>query len=395
MRSRTVWCVYGTRPEVIKMAPVVRALRARAESVDVHLVFTGQHRHLSRELFAPLAMEPDLALDIMTDNQALTAVSARCLEALGRALERDAPGLLLVQGDTTTVLFSTLAAYFRRVPIGHVEAGLRTFDKYAPFPEEAMRRLTDAAADLHFAATPRAAANLRAERIDPATIFVTGNTAIDAVQHAAELSESAVGPATRTWVGAGGGSPYVVATLHRRESFGADLRSIISGLAAFAQAHPDVRTILPVHPNPNVAGPIRQSLGGLANVHLVDPLPYFDMVYLLVHCATILTDSGGIQEEATALGKRVLVARRVTERPEGIEVGAARLVGADAAEIARSLHEDLVRAAANEEAGVPCPYGDGKAGERIADIVAQYLTGCERLTADWSGEPVTRAAVGM
>jgi UDP-N-acetylglucosamine 2-epimerase len=392
MRPRTVWCVFGTRPEVIKMAPVVRALRARAASVEVRLMFTGQHRHLTRDLFAPLEMEPDLALDIMSDNQALTAVGARCLEAVGQALERDPPGLLLVQGDTSTVLFSTLAAYFHKVPIGHVEAGLRTFDKYAPFPEEAMRRLTDAVADLHFAATPRAAANLRAEHVVPETIFVTGNTAIDAVHHAAELSDGEASAAVRSWVADGG--PYVVTTLHRRESFGADLRNIISGLAGFARAHPDVRTILPVHPNPNVAGPIRQSLRSLPNVHLVDPLPYFDMVYLLAHCAAILTDSGGIQEEATALGKRVLVARRVTERPEGIEVGAARLVGADAGEIAQALREDLLRATTNGESAVPCPYGDGKAGERIADIVAHYLTGCERITADWTGEPLTRAAVG-
>lgn len=383
MNPQTVWCVYGTRPEVIKMAPVVRALRARPEAIAVRLVFTGQHRDLARDLFKPLAMEPDLALGVMTEDQSLTGVGARCLQGIGRALERDAPALLLVQGDTSTVLFSALAAYFHKVPIGHIEAGLRSFNKYAPFPEEVMRRLTDAAADLHFAATPRAAANLRAEGVGPATIFVTGNTVIDAVQHAADLGEREVSSHVRAWALAGG--PYVVATLHRRESFGADLRGIVSGLATFARAHPDVRTILPLHPNPNVRGPVTRVLAGIPNVRLVDPLPYFDMVYLLVHCAAILTDSGGIQEEAPALGKRVLVARRVTERPEGVDAGVARLVGADADEIAKALDEETIWAEEYGFAGVPCPYGDGKAGDRIADIVVHRICGSPRTTVDWTG----------
>ena len=385
VNPHVVWCVYGTRPEVIKMAPVVWALRARPEAIAVRLVFTGQHRELASDLFAPLAMEPDLALDVMTQDQSLTAVGARCLQEVGHALERDAPALLLVQGDTSTVLFSALAAYFRKVAIGHVEAGLRSFDKYAPFPEEVMRRLTDTVADLHFAATPRGAANLHAEGVDRATIFVTGNTVIDAVQHAADLGEREASSHVRAWVRTGG--PYVVTTLHRRESFGADLQRILSGLAAFARAHPEVRTILPVHPNPNVRGPVTRFLAGLPNVRLVDPLPYFDMVYLLVHCTTILTDSGGIQEEAAALRKRVLVARRVTERPEGVDAGLARLVGADEHEIAKALHQELVGANGYASAEVPCPYGDGKAGDRIADIVAHRICGSPRTTVDWTGHP--------
>jgi UDP-N-acetylglucosamine 2-epimerase (non-hydrolysing) len=385
VNRHAIWCVYGTRPEVIKMAPVVWALRARPEAVAVRLVFTGQHRELASDLFAPLAMEPDLNLGVMTEDQSLTAVGARCLQAIGHALEREAPALVLVQGDTSTVLFSALAAYFQKAAIGHVEAGLRSFDKYAPFPEEAMRRLTDAVADLHFAATPRAAANLRAEGVDPATIFVTGNTVIDAVQHAADLGEREASSYVRDWARTGG--PYVVTTLHRRESFGADLQRIVSGLAAFARAHPDVRTILPVHPNPNVRGPVTRLLAGLRNVRLVDPLPYFDMVYLLAHCTTILTDSGGIQEEATALGKRVLVARRVTERPEGVEAGLARLVGADEVAIAQALHEELVGANEDASAEGPCPYGDGKAGDRIADIVGHHVCGSPRTTVDWTGYP--------
>src|SRR5437870_2687959 len=387
------------------MAPVVWALRARPEAIAVRLVFTGQHRELASDLFTPLAMEPDLALGVMTEDQSLTAVGARCLQAIGHALEQDAPALLLVQGDTSTVLFSALAAYFQKVAIGHVEAGLRSFNKYAPFPEEAMRRLTDAVADLHFAATPRAAANLRAEGVDPARIFVTGNTVIDAVQHAANLGEREASSHVRAWTRTGG--PYVVTTLHRRESFGADLQRIVSGLAAFAQAHPEVRTIFPVHPNPNVRGPVTRLLAGLPNVYpnpnvrgpvtrllaglpnvqLVDPLPYFDIVYLLAHCTTILTDSGGIQEEATALRKRVLVARRVTERPEGVDAGVARLVGADGDEIAKALHQELVGAVEYASAEVPCPYGDGKAGDRIADIVAHRICGSPRTTVDWTGHP--------
>lgn len=385
-KPQIIWCVYGTRPEVIKMAPVVRALRTRSDAVTVRLVFTGQHRDLARDLFGPLEMTPDVALDVMTEDQSLSAVGARCLHAIGHALEQDAPALLLVQGDTSTVLFSALAAYFHKVPIGHVEAGLRSFNKYAPFPEESMRRLTDTVADLHFAATPRAAANLRAEGIEPATVFVTGNTVIDAVQHAADVGEREVSSHVRDWVRAGG--PYVVTTLHRRESFGEDLRRILSGVAAFARAHPEVRTILPVHPNPNVGGPVRRFLAGVPNVRLVNPLRYFDMVYLLVHCTTILTDSGGIQEEAPALGKRVLVARRITERPEGVDAGVARLVGADGDEIANALHEELIRAEEHGEAEVPCPYGDGKAGERIADIITHALCGSPRTTSDWTGHPL-------
>jgi UDP-N-acetylglucosamine 2-epimerase (non-hydrolysing) len=375
--------VYGTRPEVIKMAPVVWALRARAETVAVRLVFTGQHRELARDLFAPLAMEPDLALDVMSENQTLTAVGARCLEAVGNALAQDAPALVLVQGDTSSVLFSALATYFHKVPIGHVEAGLRSFNKYAPFPEEAMRRLTDAVADLHFAATARAAANLRAEGVNSKTIFVTGNTVIDAVRQTAAVSAREASAHVRAWAGAG--QPYVVTTLHRRESLGADLQRIVAGLAAFARTNPEVQTILPVHPNPNVRGPVTRVLSGLPNVRLVDPLPYVDMVYLLAHCTVILTDSGGIQEEATALRKRVLVARRVTERPEAVEAGFARLVGADEIEIARALREELAGASAGELANGSCPYGDGRAGERIADIVAHMISGRPRVTEDWAG----------
>jgi UDP-N-acetylglucosamine 2-epimerase (non-hydrolysing) len=375
--------VYGTRPEVIKMAPVVWALRARAEAVAVRLVFTGQHRELARDLFAPLAMEPDLALDVMSENQTLTGVGARCLEAVGNALTQDAPALVLVQGDTSSVLFSALATYFHKVPVGHVEAGLRSFNKYAPFPEEAMRRLTDAVADLHFAATARAAANLRAEGVNSETIFVTGNTVIDAVRQTAAVSAREASADVRAWAGAG--QPYVVTTLHRRESLGADLQRIVAGLAAFARTHPEVQTILPVHPNPNVRGPVTRVLSGLPNVRLVDPLPYVDMVYLLAHCTVILTDSGGIQEEATALRKRVLVARRVTERPEAVEAGFARLVGADEIEIARALREELAGASAGELTNGSCPYGDGRAGERIADIVAHRISGSPRVTEDWAG----------
>ncbi len=391
MRRQTVWCVYGTRPEVIKMAPVVWALRARPEAVAVRLVFTGQHRELARDLFAPLAMEPDLALDVMTENQSLSAVGARCLEAVGTALAQDAPALVLVQGDTSTVLFSALAAYFHKVAVGHIEAGLRSFDKYAPFPEEAMRRLTDGVADLHFAATARAAANLRAEGVHPAKIFVTGNTVIDAVLHAADLSEREASEQARAW--AGTGRPFVVATLHRRESLGTDLPRIVAGLAAFARTHPDVQTILPVHPNPNVRGIVTRVLSGLPNVRLVDPLPYVDMVHLLAHCSVILTDSGGIQEEATALRRRVLVARRVTERPEAVEAGFARLVGADEIDIAGALHQELASASAGERTDGSCPYGDGRAGERIADIVAHTLCGSPRVTEDWAGHRLVACPV--
>jgi UDP-N-acetylglucosamine 2-epimerase (non-hydrolysing) len=376
--------VYGTRPEVIKMTPVAAAFRNRPQQVELSLVFAGQHRELAQELFLPLQMDPDIAFDIMRDDQTLSDLGARCLGAFGDLFRQEQPDCVLVQGDTASVLFVSLAAYFARVTIGHVEAGLRSFRKYAPFPEELMRRLTDSLADLHFAPTSTAAANLRAEGIDDASIFITGNTVVDAVRRASSVAGGYTTQLIRRW--AESVPQFVVVTLHRRESFGDDLRNIVEAVAKFARANPQVYFIFPVHPNPNVRQPVKAVLEGLKNVKLVDPVGYFDMVYLLERCTVVLTDSGGIQEEAPALGKRVLVARSVTERPEGVDAGVAQLVGSNKEAIITGL-EEATRGSTGVhlETTVDTPYGDGLAGERIADIVLSHLVGLERRTVDWTG----------
>jgi len=383
-RAPTVWVVYGTRPEVIKMSPVMEELRARADCIAVAGVFAGQHRALATDLFESMNMQPDLALDVMGENETMWGLGARCFTALGGLLENERPDCVLVQGDSATVLFASLISYFNKIRVGHVEAGLRSFDKYAPFPEEMMRRLTDAVADLHFAPTEYAAANLRYEGVDPASVFVTGNTVIDAVWKAAELAEEYVSRQTREWVVAAG--EYVVLTLHRRESFGDDMSRLMHAIASYARENPNIKFIYPVYPDPNVRMPVNTILQGIDNVHLSEPVDYFDMVYLIKHCLTVLTDSGGIQEEGPALGKRVLVARTVTERPEGVEAGTAQLVGYDEGKIVAGLSEEIDRALRSAATEVTTtPYGDGKAGARIADIVISELCHIERRTKDWGG----------
>jgi UDP-N-acetylglucosamine 2-epimerase (non-hydrolysing) len=378
----TVWVVYGTRPEVIKMAPVMKALRARAESVNVSGVFVGQHRELATDLLGGMNMQPDLALDVMSENQTMWGLGARCFTALGGLVESERPDCILVQGDTAPVLFASLISYFNKIRVGHVEAGLRSFDKYAPFPEEVMRKLTDGVADLHFAPTEYAATNLRTEGIDPGSVFVTGNTVIDAVWSAAELAEDYVSQKTREWVASAGG--YVVVTLHRRESFGDDMTHLMNAIVSFARENPIIKFVYPVHPDPNVRMHVNTTLQGIDNVHLCDPVDYFDMVYLIKNCLTVLSDSGGVQEEGPALGKRVLVARTVTERPEGVQAGSARLVGFDERKILSGLSEEIERALQLEATEVTStPYGDGKAGERIADIVISELCNVARRTEDW------------
>lgn len=389
----TIWCVYGTRPEVIKMWPVARALEEHPNDVRVRRVFTGQHRELASNLFHGLDMEPDVALDLMTEDQRLRELGARCLTAFGGLLESEPPDYVLVQGDTSTVLFASLASYFQRIRVGHVEAGLRSHRKYSPFPEEMMRRLADAVADLHFAPTERAAANLRREGIDSASIHVTGNTAVDAVRAAASRASSRASPELRNWVERHTGG-LVLLTLHRRESFGEGMQRILRAVAAYAEERPDLRILYPVHPNPNVLRPVRDILGEVPNVSLREPVGYFDMVYLLTRAAVVLTDSGGIQEEAPALGREVLVARTVTERPEGVEAGVARLVGTDPdrilAELRRATQRDAAGRASKESRGSAVtavgdtPYGDGRAGERIADILVHALTRRGRRTQDWN-----------
>lgn len=377
---KTIWLVYGTRPEVIKMALVAKAFKAYADKVNVVKVFTGQHRELATDLFADLDMAPHQYHDASGIDQPLWDLGAKCLIRLADFMKVGKPDLILVQGDTASAFFTALAAYFNQIPVGHVEAGLRTYDDYSPFPEEMMRRLIAPIAAYHFAPTETAYQNLWGENVDPSRIFVTGNTSIDAVWDAARVCNKRVRQDVDRWVCIF--KPYVVVTMHRRESFNGGLRKVADTIAKFAKSNPKVRFWFSVHPNPNVA---KQLQGDWPpNVEFMPPVDYFSMVYLIKNCLTVVTDSGGLQEEGPALGKRVLVAREVTERPEGLADDWSELVGFSPKKLAKALEDEIeLGSDAPLTVAWDTPYGDGQAGERIADIVVSELCGTTRQTEDW------------
>jgi UDP-N-acetylglucosamine 2-epimerase (non-hydrolysing) len=372
-----VLVVFGTRPELIKLAPVVRAMRQSPSVFDVRICTTAQHRDLLDPLLALFDIRPDVDLDVMRTDQSPAEVVARVISGLApvlspaRSSERDAwaPDWVIVQGDTTTTMSAALAARYAGVRIAHVEAGLRTGRLDQPFPEEANRRIVGAIADLHFAPTPGARDHLRAEGVPDSAIAVTGNSGIDALLWAA----SQPAPDEATWLTAGAPRDVILVTAHRRESFGAPLEQICLGVCDVAERFgPAVRVIYPVHPNPNVDGPVRRLLGHVPNVRLVPPLGYVTLVHLLKRSRFVLTDSGGLQEEAPSLGKPVLVLRETTERPEGVAAGTARVVGADRARILTEASRLLEDAAAYARmARAVNPYGDGRAADRI---VAALMT---------------------
>lgn len=362
---------FGTRPEAIKMFPVVAALRA-ANRFDVKVVVTAQHRELLDSVLDLAGLRPDLDLDLMQPSQSLDALSARILTRFGEALDALKPDRVLVHGDTLTTMMATLACYFRRIPVGHVEAGLRSGDIYSPWPEEVNRKVTGAVADLHFAPTPTAAAALSAENIAEHSIHVTGNTVIDALMFAQGkvTADPSLAPAIAPLKARFEGRRIIAVTAHRRENFGAGMEQIAEALQTLA-SRPDVAIIYPLHPNPNVVGVMRPALAGHENIALIDPLDYLDFVAMMEACDIVLTDSGGIQEEAPSLGKPVLVMRDTTERPEGVAAGTAKLVGADAAvilaETTRLLDD---QSAYDQMAKAHNPYGDGTASQQIASIIA-------------------------
>ncbi|RMH17853.1 MAG: UDP-N-acetylglucosamine 2-epimerase (non-hydrolyzing) [Gemmatimonadetes bacterium] len=378
-----VLVVVGTRPEAIKMAPVVEALRDRGD-VEARVALTGQHTDLVDQVLDAFRLDPAYDLAIMRPGQSLYDVARGCLDGLRDVVRDFKPDVLLVQGDTATVFFGALVAFFERMRVGHVEAGLRSGDKWAPFPEEIFRRLTDQLTDYYFAPTRPAAENLRREGVDPGRVYVTGNTVVDALLAARDLERPVEHPVLRDVLA--GGRRLVLLTAHRRESFGAPLRELFGAVRTLADRHEDVEVLYPVHPNPNVVGPAREILGGHARVHLIEPLGYFDLVRALSAAALVLTDSGGIQEEAPTFGVPVLVLREVTERPEGVEAGVVRLVGTDRDRVLTEAEGALDGSGGWPEGGVASnPYGDGRAGERIADIVCADLLGVPRRTKDWEG----------
>lgn len=378
-----VLVVVGTRPEAIKMAPVIYALKRRSDAILTSLALTGQHTHLVDQVLHAFEMSPDFDLGIMQENQDLYHVAHACLDGLRGVVREYRPDLLLAQGDTATVFYATLVAFFEQVAVGHVEAGLRSGDKRAPYPEEMFRRLSDVLTDFHFAPTPSARENLLRENVPPERVFVTGNTVVDALLAAVGRREAPEDHELRAIVDRG--SRLVLLTAHRRESFGEPIREVFRGVRELVDREPDVEVLYPVHPNPNVLEPAREELGNHPRIHLTQPLDYLDLVTALACASLVLTDSGGIQEEAPTFGAPVLVLREVTERPEGVEAGVAELVGTDRALIVDRALEALSVSEGRSPPSVRNPYGDGQAGARIADIIVAALTGSSRETRDWSG----------
>ncbi len=370
--KQKVLIIIGTRPEAIKLASVTIELKRRSDRFDSTVCATAQHRELLDQALAPFGIEPNYDLDIMSNDQTLAQVTARAVEGLDRVIDEVQPDVVLVQGDTTTVLCGALVAYYHQVQVGHVEAGLRTGDKYVPFPEEINRRLVAPLADYHFAPTAQAKAALIREGISDSSVFVTGNTVIDALLWMRDQVREHRPPLPTGLVEALDGRRMILVTGHRRESFGEGFENICHAIREVAEAFSDVMFVYPVHLNPNVQEPVNRILGDHERIHLVEPLAYAPFVWLMDQATVVLTDSGGVQEEAPSLGKPVLVIREKTERPEGIEAGNARLVGVQKESIVDLLSQ-LLRDPEERAAmtSVSNPYGDGKAAKRIVDVLAQ------------------------
>jgi UDP-N-acetylglucosamine 2-epimerase (non-hydrolysing) len=369
---RTVLTVFGTRPDAVKMAPVVRALAAHPSEFSPVVVATAQHRQMLDQVLGVFDLHPDYDLDIMTEQQSLVDISVRTLARLDDVLPQIAPDLIMVQGDAAPCFLGALAAFYRKIPVAHVEAGLRTADKYQPFPEEMYRRMVSVLADLHFAPTAAARANLEREGIPPSRITVTGNTVIDALLAVVRRGLPPGDPKLRGLIAEPG--RLLLLTTHRRENWGEPQRHIFAAARRLLDEFSDLTLIFPVHPNPTVARPAREALGGHPRAHLFDPFDYTTTVAVMKAATLILTDSGGIQEEAPALGRPVLVLRETTERPEGIEAGTARLVGTDEGRILAAARTLLTDAGAYVRMSrARNPYGDGQASERIVAALRRYF----------------------
>lgn len=388
MTSR-VTVVIGTRPEAIKLAPVVRSLRA-AGQIDCRVCVTGQHRQMLDQVMEVFGIEPDCDLNLMQPNQTLGGLTSRAVDALDNYLAMEKPNLVLVQGDTTTVFCATLTSFYHKIPVGHVEAGLRTGNLQSPWPEEANRVLATRLATIHFAPTENNRQNLLREGVADDRIFVTGNTVIDALFLAVEnvrRHPPAIPGLPDNSLDFLQDAPVVLITGHRRENFGNGFESICQAIVELARTFPEAHFIYPVHLNPNVRGPVLRILGtnnsgsgsprnGLGNVHLIEPLAYLPFVALMNRATLILTDSGGVQEEAPSLGKPVLVMRDTTERPEAISMGTVKLVGTDRALITTEATRWLTKPdAGRETTKVANPYGDGQAADRISRACLGFLRG--------------------
>jgi UDP-N-acetylglucosamine 2-epimerase (non-hydrolysing) len=372
MEVKKVLLVFGTRPEAIKMAPLVKALKAHP-AFDARVCVTAQHRQMLDQVLELFEITPEFDLNLMKPGQDLTDITTGVLQGLKTVFAEWMPDVVLVHGDTSTTFGASLAAFYQRIPVGHVEAGLRTGNLYSPWPEEANRKLTGVLANWHFAPTPTSRDNLLREGVNPETVHVTGNTVIDALLQVREKINS---DATlqqqfaEKFAFLDSSKRLILVTGHRRENFGGGFERICEALARIAQENPDVQVLYPVHLNPNVQEPVKRLLGGISNVHLIEPQDYLPFVYLMDKSTLILTDSGGIQEEAPSLGKPVLVMRDTTERPEAVAAGTVKLVGTDAEAICRETTRLLSDQAAYQAMAFSHnPYGDGHTCERIVQAL--------------------------
>jgi UDP-N-acetylglucosamine 2-epimerase (non-hydrolysing) len=368
MQPIKVMLIFGTRPEAIKMAPLVLELKKRPEQFETIVTVTAQHREMLDQVLHIFQIEPDFDLNIMKDRQTLIDVTTRGLEGLDKVMKEVKPDIVLVHGDTTTTFVASLAAYYNQIVVGHVEAGLRTWNKYSPFPEEMNRQLTGVMADLHFAPTVKSANNLRNENKAEEAIFITGNTAIDALKTTVKKEY------THEVLDKLGDDRLVLMTAHRRENLGEPMRHMFRAIKRLVEEHSDVQVVYPVHLNPAVREMASDVLGNHPRIHLIEPLDVIDFHNFASKAYLILTDSGGVQEEAPSLGVPVLVLRDTTERPEGIEAGTLKLAGTDEDTIFRLANELLTDSAAYEKmAKAANPYGDGQASRRIAEAILFYF----------------------
>jgi UDP-N-acetylglucosamine 2-epimerase (non-hydrolysing) len=372
IHKKRILFVFGTRPEAIKMAPVILEIKKHRDVFEPIIVVTGQHREMLDQVLKVFNIKPDYDLMIMEQGQTLSSILERCIRGMEEIICREHPDIVLVQGDTSTTFATSIAAFYQHVPIAHIEAGLRTGKKYYPFPEEMNRRLTSVLADIHFAPTPSSVNNLLAENIVKSSIYLTGNSVIDALYMVSkkDFDLKKIGFEMKVK-----GKKLILATVHRRESFGAPLRRICDALKQVAHKHRDVATVvLPVHKNPMVSETVHEVLGSSANVQLIEPLDYEPFVHLMKASHIILTDSGGIQEEGPSLGKPVLVLREETERPEAVIANTVKVVGTSTDNITNEVEKLLTDKAEYEKmANSVNPYGDGKASERIVGALLHYF----------------------
>ncbi|WP_026581954.1 non-hydrolyzing UDP-N-acetylglucosamine 2-epimerase [Bacillus sp. J33] len=366
-RKIKVMTIFGTRPEAIKMAPLVLELEKYPDQIDSIVTVTAQHRQMLDQVLDVFNVEPNFDLNIMKERQTLTGVTVRALEGLDQIMKEVVPDLVLVHGDTSTTFVASLAALYNQVAVGHVEAGLRTYNKYSPFPEEMNRQLTGVIADLHFAPTIKSRQNLLSENKRPETIFVTGNTAIDALN--TTVSKNYSHPILEKL----GNDKMILLTAHRRENLGEPMRNMFKAIKQLVNEHNDVQVVYPVHLNPAVREVANEILGGNSRIHMIDPLGVIDFHNLASRAYVILTDSGGVQEEAPSLGVPVLVLRNTTERPEGIEAGTLKLAGTEEENIYKLAKELLTNREEYEKMAMASnPYGDGNASNRIVKAILHY-----------------------